>query len=53
MWSDYDGHFDMESRNPNNPYRVRMAQMRREAYMDRWNQKFLLGARARPSEHAR
>lgn len=41
MWSEYDGRFDIEERSPYTAHRVRMMRNQREAYMDRWNQKFM------------
>ena len=40
MLSDYHGFFDIEARSPYSPHRLKMNEMRKTAYLDRWNQKF-------------
>lgn len=43
MWSEYDGHFNLETRAPYSPHRIAMAEIHREAYLGRWMQKFEIG----------
>ena len=44
MLSDLHGFFDIESRSPYSPHRLRMDELRKTAYLDRWNQKFEIAA---------
>ena len=51
MWSDYDGHFNLEARAPYSPHRTAMSEIHKEAYMGRWLQKFEIGVHAAHRAH--
>jgi len=44
MWSNYDGHFDVDERSPYSPARMQEGEQRRMAYAGRWNNKFEIAA---------
>ena len=46
MWSDMDGHFDLEERSPFNATRVLWADQRLVDYKNRINSKFVVSASA-------